>query len=332
MLSPITGKEMTVRKSWRKMTYRKEEFDVYFHTWYCEDSGEEFEDEKFANINYRQVINLYRAKNAIPSPEDITAIREKYGLNKTQMASVLGFGVNTYRQYEDGEIPTEANAKFIQLAENPNEFLRLLNLPNGIEEETLEKLRKRVHKLIEKEYENREIQSIENYLFNGSRKDALTGFKKPDLQKFMQMVLFFSERIQPLKTKLNKLLCYSDMKYFQVAVQSISGAKYRAINKGFVPEKYDSIYEYMEQEGMIEIVHEFYKNGHEGEKFTALQNFDSSLFNNDELKILDEVYKKFEKTSVNDIVDLSHQEKAWDINKDTPTKEINYIYAFDLIH
>ena len=332
MLSPITGKEMTIRKEWRKMNYRKEEFDIYFHTWHCEDSGEEFEDDEFANLNYRQAVNQYRAKYAIPSPAEITAIREKYGLNKTQMASVLGFGVNTYRQYEDGEIPTEANAKLIQLAENPFEFMRLLNFPNGLDNETTERLRKKVQRQIEKEHENKDKRIIENYLFNGVRKSALTGFTKPDLQKFMQMVLFFSEKIMPLKTKLNKLLCYSDFKYFQLSVQSISGAMYKAIDRGFVPEKFDSIYDYMENEGMIEIIHETYKNGHEGEKFVALKKFDPDFFNENELKILNEVYTKFEKTTVTEIVELSHEEKAWHLNNGTRTKEINYVHAFDLIH
>jgi hypothetical protein len=45
MISPITGKEMIVKKEWRKINYRKESFDVLFHTWHCVDSGENFEDE-----------------------------------------------------------------------------------------------------------------------------------------------------------------------------------------------------------------------------------------------------------------------------------------------
>ena len=66
MLSPVTGKGMVVKKEWRKMYYRKEAFDVLFHTWHCIDSGESFEDEEFANINYEQVINQYRVKHNIP--------------------------------------------------------------------------------------------------------------------------------------------------------------------------------------------------------------------------------------------------------------------------
>lgn len=66
MLSPVTGKEMVVKKEWRKMNYRKEAFGVLFHSWRCLDSGESFEDEEFANINYEQVIKQYREKQDIP--------------------------------------------------------------------------------------------------------------------------------------------------------------------------------------------------------------------------------------------------------------------------
>ncbi len=66
MMSPITGKEMVAKKEWRKMNYRNEAFNVLFHTWYCTDSGESFENEMFANLNYEQVINQYREKHNIP--------------------------------------------------------------------------------------------------------------------------------------------------------------------------------------------------------------------------------------------------------------------------
>jgi putative zinc finger/helix-turn-helix YgiT family protein len=128
MLSPITGKPMTIHREWRQMTYRKETFKVYFHTWYCEESGQEFEDDTFAQLNYDQVINQYREKHNIPFPDEIKAIREQYDLSATRMSQALGFGDNTYRQYEAGEIPTEANARLIQLAANPDDFLQLLKL------------------------------------------------------------------------------------------------------------------------------------------------------------------------------------------------------------
>lgn len=76
MISPITGKEMVVKKELRKMTYRKKEFNILFHSCYCADFNESFEDEVLAELNYNQVINQYMEKHNIPFPEDIKAIRE----------------------------------------------------------------------------------------------------------------------------------------------------------------------------------------------------------------------------------------------------------------
>lgn len=53
---------MTIRKEWRKMTYKNYEFDVYFHTWVCNDTREQFEDDLFANLNYNQAISQYKNK------------------------------------------------------------------------------------------------------------------------------------------------------------------------------------------------------------------------------------------------------------------------------
>jgi hypothetical protein len=62
MQSPFTGKEMTIQKELRTLTFKKDEFRICFHTWKCEDTGEQFEDDVFARLNYDQVQNQYRAK------------------------------------------------------------------------------------------------------------------------------------------------------------------------------------------------------------------------------------------------------------------------------
>src|SRR3989304_8867898 len=116
MKSPFTGKEMSTQKEWRTMYFRKEEFNVLFHTYKCEDTGEQFEDDAFAQLNFNQLVNQYRAKHAIPFPEQIVAIRKKYNLSAVKMSDILGFGTNSYRQYEAGEVPSQSNARLIQLA------------------------------------------------------------------------------------------------------------------------------------------------------------------------------------------------------------------------
>ena len=97
MKSPFTGKEMILVKEWREMTYRKEKFQVLFHSYQCEDTGEQFEDESQAILNYNQFINQYRVAHRIPFPEQIKSIREKYNLSAAKMSEVLGMGPNTWQ-------------------------------------------------------------------------------------------------------------------------------------------------------------------------------------------------------------------------------------------
>jgi hypothetical protein len=66
MNSPITGKPMRLLREQRVIPFRKENFDVVFHYWLCEETGEQFEDEKQADLNINQVYNQYRAKHNIP--------------------------------------------------------------------------------------------------------------------------------------------------------------------------------------------------------------------------------------------------------------------------
>ncbi|MCF8236200.1 MAG: hypothetical protein K9G67_14615 [Bacteroidales bacterium] len=63
MKSPITGKEMRVKKEWRVMRYRNEDFKILFHSYRCADSGEQFEDDHFAWLNYNQLSEQYHEKH-----------------------------------------------------------------------------------------------------------------------------------------------------------------------------------------------------------------------------------------------------------------------------
>jgi hypothetical protein len=81
MKSPITGKEMKLTKERRSMDFRKETFEIVFHYYKCEDSGEQFTTTSLDEVNMNQVYNQYRDKFNIPFPDEIIRIREKYGLS-----------------------------------------------------------------------------------------------------------------------------------------------------------------------------------------------------------------------------------------------------------
>lgn len=60
MKSPFTGKRMKLIKEHRSMYYRKKTFEVVFHNYKCEDSGEQYTTTSLDEVNMNQVYKQYR--------------------------------------------------------------------------------------------------------------------------------------------------------------------------------------------------------------------------------------------------------------------------------
>ena len=179
--------------------------------------------------------------------------------------------------------------------------------------------------------ENKLEKHLEQYFFTTCLPSSLTGYKKPELGKFGEMVVFFAEQLQPWKTKLNKLLFYADFLMHKKTGFSISGVQYRAIPMGPVPNNFNSIFEYLANKDVIDIHSTNFKNGGTGEQFNPnpSKSFNIGLFSALELIVLKEVTERFKHTSTDEIIEISHKEKAWlENNKDK--KIIDYKYSFEL--
>jgi len=331
MKSPFTGKEMSIVKEWRTMSFRKDEFKVLFHSYKCEDTGEQFEDDAFSQLNYNQLVNQYRVKYSIPFPEQIIAIRGKYNLPAVKMSEILGFGTNGYRQYEGGEVPNQSNAKLIQLAENPHEFKKLVDYCTTLEQKVIDKISRTIENLLEEQKKTKFEKQLENYFFGSCLPNTLTGFKTPDFKKFSEMVVFFTWKLEPWKTKLNKLLFYADFMMHKQTGFSMSGVQYRAIAMGPVPNNFNSIFEYLANKDEVDIYYTNFADGGTGEQFKPNQNktFKKELFTENELQILDLLAERFKNTSTNEIIEISHKEKAW-IDNVAEKILIDYNYSFEL--
>ena len=330
MKSPFTGKNMSIYKELRKLKFRKEEFQILSHTYICEETGEKFEDDLFSNLNYNQLLNQYRVKHSIPFPEQIISIRMKYDISAIKMSEILGFGPNTYRQYESGEVPNQSNSRLIQLADDPHEFKKLVDLCNTIDNRFKNRLYHKIDLVLDKQKSYKMVNQLENYLFESCMPNIYTGYKTPSLAKFTEMVVYFTERLEPWKTILNKLLFYADFTMFKYSAYSISGAQYRAIQLGPVPINFDSIFEYIARQDHVEIHYTTFSNGI-GEQFKPKSNrmFKPGMFSEKELNILEMSTKMFYKSSAKKVIDISHEESAWKENE-KERKIIDYRYAFEL--
>lgn len=88
--------------------FRKEKFRVHVRYCVCEDSGEQFTTTEQDILQFNDLYSQYRIRHGIPFPDEIKDIRQKYGLNYSQISRILGFGANQYAKYESGEIPSES--------------------------------------------------------------------------------------------------------------------------------------------------------------------------------------------------------------------------------
>ncbi len=331
MKSPITGLEMKLTKEQRSMIFRKETFDIVFHYYKCEDSREQFTSAALDELNMNQVYNQYRDKFNIPFPDEINNIRSKYGLSASKMSEILGFGVNSYRQYEAGEIPSVANAKLIQMVDDPQNFMEMTALCGTLDEKARGKYIQKAIFLAEEKKRNIFNINFKEYLLGNHLADIYSGYRNPNFEKITEMVVYFSDKLSPFKTKMNKLLFYADFLMFKQSCFSISGMRYKAIEMGPVPINFQSIFEYLANKDEIDIFTTEFPQGYIGEQFKAKNNrpFRAELFSENELNVLEKVANVFKPTSTNQMIEISHLEEAWKKNEKNKSV-ISYEYAFDL--
>ncbi|MEQ9299562.1 MAG: DUF4065 domain-containing protein [Cyclobacteriaceae bacterium] len=329
MNSPITGKEMTLSYDWRTVPFRKEQFQIPYQFYLCKDSGEQFTTTQLDELNMQMVYNQFRARHHIPLPEEVKSIKATYELSASRMGEILGFGPNTYGQYEKGDIPSLANGKLLKIAQDPRKFYDLVQDWETTSEKAKADLVKKVQRLINGQ--NHFTIDFENYLMGTKEADEYTGFKSPDYAKFTEMIVFFAQEVPCYKTKMNKLLFYADFSMFRQTGQSMSGALYKAIPYGPVPNRYESFFESLAESDVIDLEYEELDGGRQKQYLVGRDDrgFNKALFSEHELNVLDMVKLKFKDTKPYEIVDISHQERGWIENEQTRSL-ISYHYALDL--
>ncbi|MGO4292538.1 type II toxin-antitoxin system antitoxin SocA domain-containing protein [Chitinophaga sp. RAB17] len=331
MKSPFTGGKVELKTEVRKLEYRKEKFPIHFHFYKCIDSGEEFTDTALDNLNVAQIHNKYRSKFGIPFVEEIKEIREQYGLSAAKMSEVLGLGINVYRQYEGGEIPSVATGRLIRLAKDPGEFRKLLEISQGVfESHEYDRVLRKINQAAQADTIDEKLYF---YLFESKYPNMLNGFRMPDIKRIAGMIHFFAQENKPYTTALNKLLFYADFVHFKKHGTGISGMCYKAFEKGPVPNNYGSVYNYLLNKGLINMTEVTFQD-FVGDQFYSERNIQlneegESLFSATEIAVLKSVSKRFKGKTTKEIVQISHLESAWQNNADMSGR-ITYEYSFDL--
>lgn len=118
--SPFTGGPARLITTTETITFRGQPFAVTALC-YEDETGEQFttdaQDQQFLDELHR----LWRAHNRVPSAAQLKARRLTLSLSAAEVSSLLGFGINVYRQYEAGELPSESNSRALKLFCDPDE-------------------------------------------------------------------------------------------------------------------------------------------------------------------------------------------------------------------
>jgi putative zinc finger/helix-turn-helix YgiT family protein len=335
MNSPVTGKPMKlVKQSGVKLRFRKEEFEIIYHNFHCEDSGEEFTTDELDRINTTQIHNLYREKYGVPFPDEIKEIREKYDVSASKMSEILGFGVNSYRLYENGEIPSVANGRLILAIREPRDFIRQVEASSHLlTVKEKDKIIKHTENLVHQQREQESIweNMLSAHIFINVTANEFSGYRRPDYSKIAAAITILSRSIKTYTTKLNKLLFYSDFLFFNTSGFSMTGITYRAIQMGPVPAAYSDLYEKLCKNNQVEISQIAFDEDIYGELITGIVHEPEQFLSKQELELLTRVAEQLGKLSTKKIIDRSHSEKAW-IDNHEKKELISYSkYAFDLM-
>lgn len=310
------GKAILKRKA-NTLDFRKSKFEIIEHYYLCEKTQNEFTTSEVDRVNLNQVYNQYRDKYGLPFPGQIKRIREKYGVSAIKMSEILGLGANSYRLYEQGEVPSVGNGRLILAAEDPREFKRFLIASEElIDSRDFQKLCIKVDSLIESNSRDTISWATERDIFRKIVPDHETGYRLPNLEKISHMVLFFSERTNTWKTKLNKLLFYADFLAYKNFGFGISGLDYRAIKMGPVPSKFDKMYDLISEGDLMHREYIETEHGNFGSRFVPVLTFNELLFDEYELEIMGVVSDRFKYSTPAEIIRVSHNELAWKENKD----------------
>jgi len=228
-------------------------------------------------------------------------------LSQAQFAALVGMGVASINRIENGAEPTPAHRLLLDGLREPANLLRALE---GKEAELGEANVSRIRRVAERLLGDSELRALAKYqeLYHS---DSTSGGKRFELEKLSEMVKLFCLEGE-WKTKLNKLLFYSDFLAFRESRKSISGTRYVVGTFGPIPDRQEKLYSALCESGSLEAREDFLPvSGQPVEKLFAQGQVDRRKFSSLELSIMERVKLFFFGKSAKFVADYSHEEEFY---------------------
>jgi transcriptional regulator with XRE-family HTH domain len=149
------------------------------------------------------------------------------------------------------------------------------------------------------------------------------------VQKFKNVLLYILERCAGKpnvgETVLYKLLYFADFNYYEVYEEHLTGAQYRKLPFGPVPQKLDAIIKKMIEDGQLQRVKAEY-HGFPQTRYLPLVKSDLTQLKASEKEMIDRVIQQMSDWSASAISSYSHMDMPWMASKEG--EFIDYELAF----
>lgn len=149
------------------------------------------------------------------------------------------------------------------------------------------------------------------------------------IKKFKNVLLYILEHCAGKpnvgETVLYKLLYFSDFNYYELYEEHLTGAKYRKLPYGPVPQRFDTIIHQMIEKGQLQRVKSSYR-GFSQIRYLPLEKADLTELKASEKETIDKVIEQMSDWSATAISNYSHKDMPWLASKEGD--EINYELAF----
>mgnify|MGYP000901081334 CR=1 FL=1 len=303
--------------------YKGEIVNIQENIAVCNECGEDIFVPEIENDNLKRLYAKYAELTGIISTEELIKFREKYNISQRELVAVLGWGKMTINRYEKGALPSKSHSDILKdIISNEERFKSLVK-------EAFES--KRINEKVYTKLSNSFKSSKKNIITSllelelSHEEDISNGFRKFDLERVENLISYIASKVDNLyKTSLNKYLWYIDFENFKENVRSITGLRYVKQQYGPVIENkgYEKIIDLLDDKFYKEETEDVYSNSTKV-KIISKNNYDISIYTEDEIEVINYVIERFKNLSCSQISDESHKEKGWIDNN------INNIISYD---
>ncbi len=163
----------------------------------------------------------------------------------------------------------------------------------------------------------------------GNKQEMRISVPALQVNKFKNVLLYILERCAGKpnvgETVLYKLLYFCDFNYYELHEEHLTGARYRKLPYGPVPQKLDTIINQMLEKGQIKRIKTEYYNKTQT-RYIPLAKADLTGLKASEKEVIDRVIQQLSDWSAAAISNYSHKDMPWLASKEG--EEINYELAF----